>query len=447
MSLVIVALLLFVNGFFVALEFALVALRKTKVDEMVRQGLRGALAVQAGKEHIDDWVAASQLGITIASLALGMVAEDTVIAIIGPPAKEYLNLVITHESGVGFFLAISLVTVLHVVVGEQVPKMMAIKRPGRVALLAAPVAQKLVSLSYFLIVLLNWMTEVVLKLFGMGGASDGGHGHGGQVYSEEEIQALLVKRQQAGLAEEEENEVILRVFSLFDMVATQIMIPRTEMVCVPATATMRDVMELAATAGHDRYPVYGENIDEIVGLIIMKDLVGYIGQNPEGLDAPVSEIWREELSVPGSLSCSSLLQQMREHHTRLAVVIDEYGGTAGMVTLGDVLGRLVGDVDEEDEKEADDISELPDGRFRVSGLVLTEDVESKFETSIDDEHNDTIGGVVFSRLGRMPKIGDRVEFNGLGFTVTELDGARIDRLTVEVLLDLNGAEDFDGSET
>ena len=427
-----------------ALEFALVALRKTRVDEMVRQGMRGSKSVQAGKEHIDDWVAASQLGITIASLALGMVAEDTVIAIIGPPAKEYFNLVITQESGIGFFLSISLVTVLHVVVGEQVPKMMAIKRPGRVALLAAPVAQKLVSLSYFLIVILNWMTDVVLKVFGLGGASEGGHGHGGQVYSEEEIQALLVKRQQAGLAEEEENEVILRVFSLFDMVATQIMIPRTEMVCVPATATLRDVMELAATEGHDRYPVYGENIDEIVGLVIMKDLVSYIGQHPNGLDTPVSEIWREELSVPGSLNCSSLLQQMREHHTRLAVVIDEYGGTAGMVTLGDVLVRLVGDVDEEDESDEDDIAELPDGRFSVSGLVLTEDVESKFETSIDDEHNDTIGGVVFSKLGRMPKVGDRVELHGLAFTVASLDGARIERLNVEVLLDLSGEEDFDG---
>lgn len=434
------------NGFFVALEFALVALRKTKVDEMVRQGLRGAQSVQAGKEHIDDWVAASQLGITIASLALGMVAEDTVIAILGPPAKEYLNLTITKESGIGFFLSISLVTVLHVVVGEQVPKMFAIKRPGRVALLAAPIAQKLVSLSYFLIVILNWMTDIVLKIFGLGGGGDGGHGHGGQVYSEEEIQALLVKRQQAGLAEEAENEMIVRVFSLFDMVATQIMIPRTEMVCVPATATLRDVMELAANAGHDRYPVYGENIDEIVGLVIMKDLVSYIGQNPNGLDVPVSEIWREELSVPGSLNCSSLLQQMREHHTRLAVVIDEYGGTAGMVTLGDVLGRLVGDVDEEEEEEEDDLAELPDGTYSVSGLLLTEDIESKFETNIDDEHNDTIGGVVFSQLGRMPKVGDRVELSGLAFTVTELDGARIDRMTVEVLIDLSGDEDFDGQE-
>lgn len=441
-SLALVAFLLAVNGFFVALEFALVGLRKTRVDEMVRQGLRGARSVATAKKHIDDYVAAAQLGITIASLALGMVAEETVIAILGPPAKDYFGVTLHAEGGLGFVISISVVTVLHVVIGEQVPKMLAINRPGRTALLSAPLAEVFYKVSWPFIWVLSGLTDMVLKVFGM--SSDGGH-HGGQIHSEDEIRALLALRQQAGLAEEAENQMIARVFDFFDLVATQIMIPRSKMACVPATATVRDVMNLAAKEGHDRYPVYGENVDEIVGLLLMKDMVSFLGENPDQLDQGITSLWRECLCVPGTLPMSKLMSEMREHHTRLAVVLDEYGGTAGMVTLGDVLERIVGEVDEDDElEEPEDLVELGDGRFSISGLLLTEDVEQRFETKIEDELNDTIGGVVFSHLGRKPEVGDEVEINGLMFRVEELDGARIARLTTWVVLDLEGEKDFDG---
>jgi CBS domain containing-hemolysin-like protein len=439
-ALIIVTVLLALNGYFVALEFALVAVRKTRVDEMVRQKVRGALSVQRGKNHVDDFVAAAQLGITVASLALGMVAEDTVLRIL----DQWFGLQVSHESNLGIIISLTVVTIFHVVVGEQVPKMLAIDKPNKVALITAPPAEILLKFFKPAIWLLSWLTRLVLKPLGV--RSGGGGGHGAQIYSEEEIQSLLATRQQAGLADPAENEMISQVFDLFDMVATQIMIPRTEMVSVPATATVREIMEVAASEGHDRYPVYGQNTDEIVGILLMKDLVSFLSQNPDALDSGITSLWREPHFVPGTLPCSQLLTQLKEKRTRLAIVFDEYGGTAGMLTLGDVLHRIVGDVDEESEvEEPESIVAIGKDLYSVSGLVLTEDVDRFFDVAIDDEMNDTIGGVVFSLLGRAPAIGDDIEIEGLTFRVDALDGMRIDRLIVRKS---NGSPDGgDSSET
>jgi CBS domain containing-hemolysin-like protein len=423
-ALLIVTVLLAINGYFVALEFALVAVRKTRVDEMVRQKVRGSLSVQRGKNHVDDFVAAAQLGITVASLALGMVAEDTVLRIL----DEWFGWKLGHESGMGLVISLTVVTIFHVVVGEQVPKMLAIDKPLKVSLLTAPPAEIFLRICRPAIWVLSKMTNLILRPLGV--KSSGG-GHGGQIYSEEEIESLLATRQKAGLADPAENEMISQVFDLFDMVATQIMIPRTEMICVPATAIVRDIMEIAAAEGHDRYPVYGQNTDEIVGILLMKDMVSFLAQNPDGSDSGITSLWREPLFVPGTLPCSQLLAQLKDRRTRLAIVLDEYGGTAGMLTLGDVLHRIVGEVDEEAEVEAPaKIVALGENLYSVSGLILTEDVEKFFNLDVDDEMNDTIGGVVFSQLGRAPAVGDDIEVSGITFRVDALDGMRIDRLLV-----------------
>jgi len=216
------------------------------------------------------------------------------------------------------------------------------------------------------------------------------------------------------------------------MVATQIMIPRTEMVCVPATCSVRELMEIAGAEGHDRYPVYGQNMDEIVGIILMQDLVSFLGENPDALDSGITSLWREPVFVPGTLRCSQLLSQLKDKRSRLAIVLDEYGGTAGMLTLGDVLNRIVGDVDEEVEiEEPERIVEIGENLYSVSGLALTEDVDKFFDVEIDDTMNDTIGGVIFSQIGRAPIVGDEVELQeGLTFRVDSLDGMRIERLLV-----------------
>ncbi len=430
-ALFVVLVLLALNAYFVAREFALVAVRKTRVDELVRQKVRGALSVQRGKNKVDDFVATAQLGITVASLALGMVAESKVVRIMHEwfGVHQIFGFEIEDGTGLGLAISLTVVTVFHVVLGEQVPKMLAIAQPTKIALLTAPVAEVFLRVCRPAIWLLSWLTGLALKPLGVKGT---GGGHGAQVYSEEEIESLLATRQQAGLSEPAENEMISQVFELFDMVATQIMIPRTEMVCVPATCSVRELMEIAGAEGHDRYPVYGQNMDEIVGIILMKDLVSFLGENPDALDSGITSLWREPVFVPGTLRCSQLLSQLKDKRSRLAIVLDEYGGTAGMLTLGDVLNRIVGDVDEEVEiEEPERIVEIGENLYSVSGLALTEDVDKFFDVEIDDTMNDTIGGVIFSQIGRAPIVGDEVELQeGLTFRVDSLDGMRIERLLV-----------------
>ncbi len=422
-----IVLLLLINGYFVALEFALVAVRPTRVDQAVREGVKGAVSVQRGKAKVDDFVATAQLGITVASLALGRLIEPTVVAVLKEPLSHYD--VDFGEGGLGFVIGLTLGTILHVVVGEQVPKMLAINQPMQSSLWLAPPAEWILAGCRPFVWFLSRLTDLSLRLFGL---ASSGHHHS-HPHSEEEIRDLLAHRMEAGLAEREENEMIDRVFGFFDMTATQIMIPRTEIVCIPATATVRDVMKIASEAGHDRYPVYGENLDEIVGVLMLKDLVSYLNQRPKDIDAPTAALWREPLCVPGSLSGSALMTQMREHHTRIAIVLDEYGGTAGMITLGDVLERIVGEVDEEaEELEMDDVAELAPNLYSISGLLLTEDIEKQLGVKVDDTMNDTIAGVVFSQLGRKPEVGDEVSIERLHFRVERLDGNRIDRLRVRV---------------
>jgi CBS domain containing-hemolysin-like protein len=416
---------LLINGWFVALEFALVAMRQTRIDEMVKEGVRGAAAAQRGKRHVDDWVAACQLGITIASLVLGAAGET----LFSHGLRQFgLTNVVALT-----LLSLALMTMLHVVVGEQVPKMLAIQFPAQVALWTAWITEYFLKVCRPAIWFLSKVTHLLLRLFGVRQHGEGGHGHHAQIYSEEEIQALLGLREAAGLAEHAESAMISRVFGFFDMVATQVMVPRTEMTCVEATRTLRELASLAAEEGHERYPVYGENLDDIRGVVLLRDVIGAINQQ-RGLDAPVTTVMREVLPVPGSLSVSNLMRQMQKHRTRIAVVLDEFGGTAGMVTYGDLLERIVGEVEETTRpNEDEDMVPLGEGRFSVSGLVLIADVEEHFEVEIEDEHNDTIGGTVFSHLGRKPQVGDVVEAFGLRLEVESMDGLRIDRLRVERL--------------
>ncbi len=416
----VVIFFLAVNGFFVSLEFALVALRETKVDELVREGVRGARHVKHGKQHLSDYVAASQLGITIASLVLGAAGEALF--------RKPLSALGLSSPALITLLSLTMMTVLHVVVGEQVPKMLAIQYSTRVALFASPLTSAFLSLCRIPIRLLSLMTQLILRILGIRGGD--AHGHAGQILSEEEINAQLGMREAAGLSEKGESDMIQRVFHFFDMVATQVMVPRTEMICVPADSTLRDLAALASEERHERYPVFGENLDDIKGVVLIKDVISAINMQ-RGLDAPVTTVMREVFAVPGSLQVSKLMREMKKHRTRLALVLDEFGGTAGMVTYGDLLERIVGEVEESNTPvEDEDIVALGNNLFSLSGLVLITDVENHFNVEIDDEHNDTIGGTVFSHLGRKPHVGDVVEAFGLRLEVESMDGLRIDRLKV-----------------
>jgi CBS domain containing-hemolysin-like protein len=327
-----------------------------------------------------------------------------------------------------FALAFTLVTTLHIVVGEQAPKIMALQHPERTSLWsAAPTELFLIFFKPF-IRLLSQASSGLVRLLRVAPRDNIS-----TVHSEEEIKMLLAAREEAGLLDPIEKEMIGRIFSCCDLVAGQVMVPRTEAVCIPHDYRLKDLLAVAAQESFDRFPVFRENLDDIVGVVHVRELLAAIQDlKPKaGLERPISSLIRPITSVPHSLPVPQLLARMRQEGARMVLILDEYGGTDGIATWGSILERIVGEMhDMVETQEPPDIEGLPDGSYRLSGLLLTEEVGEHLGVSIEDPHNDTIGGVVFSRLGRKPEVGDTVEVEGFHFRVEALDGLRIDRLVV-----------------
>jgi len=409
-----------VNGFFVAAEFALVSVRPTRIDRLVAQGNPLARTVRQAMNDPNRFISAAQIGITMASLALGWIGEPAVAALLEPlfarlPAP--LAAIGTHTAAI--VVAYALITLLHVVLGEQVPKMIALDRAEATILMAAQPTQLLALAFRPVIALLYWSTALVLRPLGIARRDE----HA-QTYSVEELRMLVTASMRQGQLQASEEAMLDRAFGFADITAGQVMVPRTEIVAVSAGATPAEVLAVA-TSGHARLPVYRQTIDNVIGVLHTKDLFGWLAER-DGAAPPrslwVARLMRPALTVPESIGADALLAEMQRRRTHMAIVIDEFGGTAGLVTLEDLIERLVGDVRDEFESAAPDIEALPDGSALLNGLLLIEDVNERFGLAIEDEFNNTIGGHVFARLGRKPEVGDEVAVEGRTFVVEALDG-------------------------
>lgn len=415
--------LVLLNGFFVAAEFALVSVRSTRIDQLVEQGNRMARLVQRAQKDPNRFISAAQVGITMASLGLGWIAEPALATIIEP----ILHPVIAEESRIGLHLvagvlAYFVITLLHIVLGEQVPKMIALQR-SEATILASAGPVSWISVPFRpLIALLYWLTALVLKPLRL---SWQGEHH--LVYSEDELKMLVTASQQQGYLEESEQELISRVFGFADIEADEAMVPRTEIVALSANATLAEVTETVASSGHARYPVYGNDLDDIIGIFHVKDLYRFQLRGRQG-PFNLRRMLRAPIMVPGAMPLDQLLAMMKRQRTHVAIVLDEYGGTSGMVTLEDVLERIIGDVRDEFEVGADEVEISETGETRISGLLSIDNVNERFHLTIEDPIYNTIGGYVFGQLGRRPEIGDEVSIDSHTFRIEEMDGLRIDRL-------------------
>ncbi|MEA2512618.1 MAG: magnesium and cobalt exporter, family [Thermomicrobiales bacterium] len=415
--------LVLMNGFFVAAEFALVSVRSTRIDQLIEQGHRMARLVKRAQADPNRFISAAQVGITMASLALGWIAEPALATIIAPAfapiIDEHARIGVHLVAGV---LAYFLVTLLHIVIGEQVPKMIALQRSEATILASAGPITWLAVPFRPLIALLYWLTALILRPLGL---SWQGEHH--LVYSEDELKMLVTASQQQGYLEESEQELISRVFGFADIEADEAMVPRTEMVVLPATATLPEVTATVAESGHARYPVYDTDLDDIIGIFHVKDLYRFQVRGRQG-PFNLGRMVRAPIIVHSATPLDQLLAMMKRQRTHVAIVLDEYGGTAGMVTLEDVLERIVGDVRDEFEVGLDEIVISPNGETHLSGLLSIDEVNERFGLEIDDPFYNTIGGYVFGQLGRRPDVGDEVRTNGHVFRIEAMDGLRIDRL-------------------
>jgi CBS domain containing-hemolysin-like protein len=425
-----IILLVLLNAFFVGAEFALVRSRRTRLEAMVRSGDRLARFAVRAASNISRILSASQLGVTLASLGLGWVAESTVGDIFAN-MFSYLPFAIeiSLRLTLGAALALVVVTYLHVVFGELTPKAAALNHPEALARWLAPpllfFAWITTPFTYFL----NRSSQVILRLLGQEKA-----GSEEAVHSPEEIRLLVEQSQEGGQMGVHDADLIDAVFEFSEKNAREVMTPRTELVALPVEATLSEVLGVVQESGLSRYPVYDESIDNIIGVVLAKDLLKLLAPraNTEAFDLP--SIMRPVHVIPGSREVEEVLADFKRLKEHMAVVLDEYGGTAGVVTMEDLLEEIVGEI--LDEYDTPEDAEAPlhtrAGETLVPGSTHIGELNEHFSLTIPDVDYTTIGGYVFGMLGRLPVVGDRVIAGGAIFTVREMDGRRIESLSVDL---------------
>jgi CBS domain containing-hemolysin-like protein len=415
--LVAVLVLVFANGFFVAAEFAIVTVRKTRIDQLVAEGNRGARAVRRAVTDPDSYIAATQLGITMASIGLGWIGEPALASLIDPlMAFLPAPVAATTAHTISVALAFAIITALHIVLGELAPKTIALERAEATALWVVKPTELFMKTFWPFIRLLNGMGRAVVNMLGL--RSHGGHA---MVHSEEELKMLVTASQEAGVLEEQEEQMLHRVFGFADLTAGQVMIPRTELVAVAEDAPREIILEQVGRATSPSVPVYRTDVDNIVGLMQVNDVVKALAS---GGPLNAGALAREAITVPETLAADDLLAALRRRGVREAIVIDEYGGTAGLVTLEGLMERIVGDLGG-NLGAGGRIIVQPDGSAEIEGLALVTDVNDQFDLKIDQDTYTTVGGYVLGRLGRRARVGDSIEVEGRTMRVIALDGLRV----------------------
>ncbi|HET9387504.1 MAG TPA: hemolysin family protein [Gemmatimonadales bacterium] len=425
-----VVVLVAANAFFVAAEFALVAARRTRIEAMIRRGDRKARTVRRALHDLYRQLSAAQLGITVASILLGYVAEDTVAHLLRdwfsslPPSLDFLA-----RGSIASITAVAVISFLHVVVGEQAPKAWAITHPeGTSRWIAAP----LIFFSWItrpFTELLNWSSNVVIRMLGI---KNTGTEHD-RVHSPEEIRMLVEQSRKTGGLGAGDARLLEGVFEFSEKNARDVMTPRTDIVALPAGAPLSEAADRVAAAGRSRYPVTGESLDDVVGIVHAKDILRGLLL---GSEAPVQDISRPAFFVPGTREVEDVLADMKRQKVHLAIVLDEFGGTAGLVTMEDLLEEIVGPIyDEYDQPAVASPGAVADGPGTsgvpiLPGSAEVGDVNRLLKLHLDDADYTTIGGLLFGKLGRLPKVGDRVNLEGATFEILEMDGRRVGRVRV-----------------
>ena len=413
----IVFLLVFANGFFVAAEFALVGARRSKIDAMVARGDSRARTVRYALTHLDRYISGTQLGITLASLALGWLGEPALAAMIDRAFARFgvdIGTGVAHTTA-AITLAFLTITFMHIVLGELAPKTLALVAPEGVS---RWVARPLILFSRIMspfIWLLNGAANLLLRPFGIRTVSEAGH-----VHSADELRLLVVQAREHGTIDATDSAMLAGVFDFHQKRARDVMRPRTEVVGLPIDATEVEVRNLVYEQRYSRYPVYEGSLDNIVGIFVAKDLLFHRGPEPFVLRRAI----REPLFVPDSRSAERVMEDLRKTRAQMAIVLDEFGGTAGILTLEDLVEEVVGDIADEYDVQSRTSIET-EGVLELIGSMSLVDVRSDYALRIPDGSWTTLGGFVFSQLGRVAAVGDRVQFPGGELEVVAVEGRRV----------------------
>ena len=412
-----VLFLVLANGFFVAAEFALVAVRSSRIDELAFHGDRGARVVQTALKNLDRYISATQLGITVASLALGWIGEpalaalmDGLFAWLGIAAPSAVS-----HSAAAITIAFLIITFMHIVLGELAPKSVALAKAEAVSKVVARPLMLFSTLAYPLTWVLNGASNRLLRALGVQPASERE-----LVHSPEELRLLVMHSREHGTLNEADTAMLAGVFDFHDKKARDVMRPRTEIVALSDDATEDEVWQTVRKERYSRYPVYRESLDDVVGVFLAKDL----WLHPDGKSFALAEYLRPAVYVPDNRRAERVLDDLRKRRAHLAVVLDEYAGTAGIITLEDLIEEVIGDINDEYDFATKHAMES-NGVLELSGALSLVDVRSDYQLHIPDGDWNTLGGFVFGQLGRVAHIGDRVQFPGGDLEVVAMGGRRV----------------------
>lgn len=420
-------LLILFNSFFVAIEFALARVNKTRIEQRAKEGKKTGVLILKALNKIESYISASQVGITISSLALGAVGELTIAKLLIPIVENFVPSHITNFAAHSIALPLALLTVtyFHVVIGEIIPKSVAFIDPEKTAFLLIWPLEIFKLLTSPLVWFLNFSASSILRIFGITDLRTT------FVYTEDELKMLLNVSQEEGVLEESEKEMITNIFDFPDTVAREIMTPRTDMVCIEANETIEDAVKSIIDSKHSRIPIYEDSIDNITGVVTTRDLLEQVHLgNGKKL---VKEIAKLVIKVPESKPIDDLLTELKRKSLQLAIVIGEFGGTSGLVTIEDIVEEIVGEIRDEFDVEADPIQVLPNSDILLDGKLTIDEINEKLGTNFSNEHYDTIGGFTFGLIGKEPNVGDEVENNGYILRVEAKDKQRVQRVLLRKL--------------
>ncbi|WP_160725235.1 hemolysin family protein [Bacillus sp. USDA818B3_A] len=422
-NLLIIAILIAFTAFFVAYEFAIVKIRSTRIDQLVGEGNKNALAAKKIISNLDEYLSACQLGITVTALGLGWLGEPTVEHILHPLFVS-LNLPETVSSVASFIIAFASVTFIHVVVGELAPKTFAIQKAETVTMLFARPMILFYKVMYPFIKALNGSARLIVGIFGLKPASEHEAAH-----SEEELQLIINESYKSGEINQSEFKYVNNIFEFDDRIAKEIMVPRTEIVAFDKSQTLAECLEILKNENYTRYPVIDGEKDHIVGIVNMKEVLTDYVIN-KNLETPIEHYVRPVIQVIESIAIHDLLLKMQKERIHMAILMDEYGGTAGLVTVEDILEEIVGEIrDEFDADEVPEINKISDTKTIVDGKVLLEEINDLFGMELDDTDIDTIGGWILSQKMDVSE-GEKIYHDNYEFKVLAVDGYHIKSLEI-----------------
>ena len=409
------------NGFFVLSEFAIVKVRRSKLEELAKKNKGNAKLALKITKRLDTYLSATQLGITLSSLALGWIGEPAIARVLERLFAAFFvdNQILLHS--ISFIIAFTIITLLHVVCGELIPKSIAIARAEQATLFVARPLYIFRIIFFPLIKIFESLAGFFLRRIGIEPTKDNENAH-----SDEEIKIIIGESLKGGYLDSIESEILKNAVDFSDTTAKEIMTPRKDIVCLVADKTYEENLAIVKASNHTRYPYCEGGKDSIVGMIHIRDLLeNQLAENP---CHDLSKLVREMIIVPETASISDILAKMNRRQIHTALVLDEYGGTAGLLTMEDIIEEIMGDISDEHDEKTEECKQIDENTFEFDGMASLEDSGERIGINFDDEEQVTIGGYVFNLLGRVPIIGDKAEDESCIYEVLEVDGNRVKKI-------------------